>query len=177
MLNRALEPHGCGTFHTADSGGKRGNLTLVSISPVQAEKIESPGTTASYYAWGVEQIAGDIKESVARVSEVAFDASENANIPSVSYEVITSQRARVLRALQRPSSAHCLVHTLHASVVYQHVESDTSFFGSSELSTPLEQHIRPTIAPSSQCCYCANALLHQIAGIQPSTCVTKYKYV
>ena len=54
---------------------------------MQAEKIESPSTTASYYAWGVEQIAGDIKESVSRVSEVAFDASENANIPTVSYEV------------------------------------------------------------------------------------------
>ena len=53
----------------------------------QAEKVESPGTTPSYYAWGVEQIAGDIKESAARVSEMAFDASENANIPTVSYEV------------------------------------------------------------------------------------------
>jgi len=49
--------------------------------------VESPGTTPSYYAWGVEQIAGDIKESAARVSEMAFDASENANIPTVSYEV------------------------------------------------------------------------------------------
>jgi len=54
---------------------------------LQAEKVESPGTTPSYYAWGVEQIAGDIKESAARVSEMAFDASENANIPTVSYEV------------------------------------------------------------------------------------------
>ena len=53
----------------------------------QAEKVESPGTTPTYYSWGVEQIAGDIKESVARVSEMAFDASENANIPTVSYEV------------------------------------------------------------------------------------------
>ena len=42
----------------------------------------------------MEQIAGDIKESVARVSEVAFDASENANIPSVSYEVTTGGHFR-----------------------------------------------------------------------------------
>ena len=79
---------------------------MTHVSPVQAEKIESPGTTASYYAWGVEQIAGDIKESVARVSEVAFDAAENANIPSVSYEVTTSQRVTIWRA--QNNRAHCV---------------------------------------------------------------------
>lgn len=49
--------------------------------------MEHPCTTKSYYDWGLEQIAADIKESVSRVSEGAFDPEENANIPNVSYEV------------------------------------------------------------------------------------------
>ena len=78
----------------------------------QAEKIESPGTTDSYYAWGVEQIAGDIKESVARVSEMAFDASENANIPTVSYEVGGRVQHVGLKVLSPP--VRCLTTLVEA---------------------------------------------------------------
>lgn len=43
--------------------------------------------TASYNSWAVDQVAGDIKEAICRVSDSAFDPSENANIPTVTYEV------------------------------------------------------------------------------------------
>lgn len=65
--------------------------------------MEHAGTTKSYYGWGVEQIAADIKESVSRVSESPFDPAENASIPNVSYEVHPSAAScslpkRVVRA-------------------------------------------------------------------------------
>ena len=47
------------------------------------------GLTDSFCKFHVEQIAADIKESVGRVSDLPFNASENANIPTVSYEVGT----------------------------------------------------------------------------------------
>jgi hypothetical protein len=43
--------------------------------------------TGSYNRWGVEQVAGDVKEAICRVSDSAFDPGENANIPTVTYEV------------------------------------------------------------------------------------------
>lgn len=43
--------------------------------------------TDSYNRWGVEQVAGDVKEAICRVSDSAFDPGENANIPTVTYEV------------------------------------------------------------------------------------------
>jgi hypothetical protein len=43
--------------------------------------------TDSYNRWGIEQVAGDVKEAICRVSDSAFDPGENANIPTVTYEV------------------------------------------------------------------------------------------
>jgi len=54
--------------------------------PVQVEE-RKPKMTASYNSWAVDQVAGDIKEAICRVSDSAFDPSENANIPTVTYEV------------------------------------------------------------------------------------------
>jgi hypothetical protein len=58
--------------------------------------------TDSYNRWGVEQVAGDVKEAICRVSDSAFDPGENANIPTVTYEVSTCRRQ------QQPP---CWVHT------------------------------------------------------------------
>jgi len=44
-----------------------------------------PGTTDSYRRWVVEGVGADIKEAICRVSDSAFNAEENANIPTVTY--------------------------------------------------------------------------------------------
>ena len=49
--------------------------------------LDIPLTTASYRQYQLEQIGADIKESICRVSDGPFDAEQNANIPTVSYEV------------------------------------------------------------------------------------------
>ncbi len=54
---------------------------------VQVQDIGLKGLTDSFCNFHVEQVAADIKESIGRVSDLAFNASENANIPTVSYEV------------------------------------------------------------------------------------------
>lgn len=55
------------------------------------------GLTDSFCRFHVEQIAADIKESVGRVSDLPFNASENANIPTVSYEVGTLRMPLLLQ--------------------------------------------------------------------------------
>lgn len=59
-----------------------------------SEQVEDrePKMTDSYNRWGVEQVAGDVKEAICRVSDSAFDPGENANIPTVTYEVSTCRR-------------------------------------------------------------------------------------
>ena len=49
--------------------------------------LDYPLTTSSYRQYQLEQIGADIKESICRVSDGPFDAEQNANIPTVSYEV------------------------------------------------------------------------------------------
>ena len=49
--------------------------------------LEYPLTASSYRQYHLEQIGADIKESICRVSDGPFDAEQNANIPTVSYEV------------------------------------------------------------------------------------------
>lgn len=48
---------------------------------------KAPPTTDSYTAWGIQQVAGDIKEALCRVSDSPFDPRENASIPTVAYEL------------------------------------------------------------------------------------------
>ena len=49
--------------------------------------MDGSATTASFKQFHVDQIAADMKESICRVSDGPFDAQENVNIPTVSYEV------------------------------------------------------------------------------------------
>ena len=50
-------------------------------------RLDLPGTADSYRRWTVEGVAADLKEAICRVSDSAFNAEENANIPTVTYEV------------------------------------------------------------------------------------------
>ena len=61
-------------------------LCVMNSTPEQVEDRE-PKMMDSYNRWGVEQVAGDVKEAICRVSDSAFDPGENANIPTVTYEV------------------------------------------------------------------------------------------
>ena len=53
----------------------------------QVQDVGLKGLRDSFCNYHVEQIAADIKESIGRVSDSSFNANENANIPTVSYEV------------------------------------------------------------------------------------------
>ena len=61
--------------------------------------MEAPHTTASFKQFDMEQTAADIKETICRVSDAAFDAKENANIPAVDYEVGSKQYEQYLMLL------------------------------------------------------------------------------
>jgi Actin len=60
--------------------------------------------TDSYNQWGVEQVAGDAKEAICRVSDSAFDPGENANIPTVTYEVRRLRAAAAHRDMHNCST-------------------------------------------------------------------------
>ena len=49
--------------------------------------LDFPGTTASYTAYAVSQLAADIKETTARVNDGPFDAAANASMPTASYDL------------------------------------------------------------------------------------------
>ncbi|KAK9815679.1 hypothetical protein WJX72_007893 [[Myrmecia] bisecta] len=53
----------------------------------EVEDLDVPHTTESFKQFHREQIAADIKEAICRVSDGPFDANENANIPTVNYEL------------------------------------------------------------------------------------------
>ncbi|KAL4451638.1 hypothetical protein ABPG75_007300 [Micractinium tetrahymenae] len=57
--------------------------------------VDAPGTTASYRQWCVEAIAADIKDTICRVSDNVFDPEENANIPTVMYELPDGQEIAI----------------------------------------------------------------------------------
>jgi hypothetical protein len=59
---------------------------LETVRRWQVVRLDLPGTTDSYRRWVVEGVAADIKEAICRVSDSAFNAEENANIPTVTYE-------------------------------------------------------------------------------------------
>lgn len=54
----------------------------------QVHETAAANTTASFRQFHVDQIAADMKESICRVSDNPFDAQDNFNIPTVSYEVL-----------------------------------------------------------------------------------------
>jgi len=58
--------------------------------------VDGSGTTASFRQFHVDQIAADMKDSICRVSDGPFDAQENVNIPTVSYEVSPLLHARTV---------------------------------------------------------------------------------
>lgn len=74
---------------------------------LQVEERE-PKMMDSYNRWGVETVAGDIKEAICRVSDSAFNPAENANIPTVTYEVALG------RARFGPRSALPCLHRFDA---------------------------------------------------------------
>lgn len=55
----------------------------------------------SYNSWAVEAVAGDVKEAICRVSDSAFDPAENANIPTVTYEVSGGCRSAIALQCER----------------------------------------------------------------------------
>lgn len=76
----------------------------------QVTPLDLPGTTASYRAYAVAAVAADIKETLARVSDGEFDAGENAQMPTQSYELpdgttveLGADRLNVPEALFSPS--------------------------------------------------------------------------
>lgn len=61
----------------------------------EVDHLDFPGTTDSYKAFQVESICQDIKHTICRVSDTPFDPEENANIPTVSYELPDGQEIHV----------------------------------------------------------------------------------
>lgn len=59
------------------------------------EDLSHPHTSPSFHSYHVEQVAADIKESICRASDTAFDEAANLNIPTVSYELPDGQEIHV----------------------------------------------------------------------------------
>ncbi|KAK9825720.1 hypothetical protein WJX74_001082 [Apatococcus lobatus] len=86
----------------------------------EVQDVGLKGLTDSFCKFHVQQIAADIKESIGRVSDLPFSASENANIPTVNYELpdgneiqIGPERFNVPEVLLQPS----LLQSTFAGVV------------------------------------------------------------
>lgn len=85
LLNRAMKA----------SITKKGVLIRPHLSFKRVEKApgqweveeREPKMADSYNSWAVEQVAGDVKEAICRVSDSVFDPAENVNIPTVTYEL------------------------------------------------------------------------------------------
>ncbi|GAX83114.1 hypothetical protein CEUSTIGMA_g10540.t1 [Chlamydomonas eustigma] len=61
----------------------------------QIQEISRPSILPSFKTYQIDQISGDIKESICRVSDQLFDDSVNSNIPTVSYELPDGQEIHV----------------------------------------------------------------------------------
>jgi len=57
--------------------------------------LDLPNTTESYRLYRMRAIASDIKESVCRVPDTAFDEVAYANVPTTSYELPDGQTIEV----------------------------------------------------------------------------------
>lgn len=53
----------------------------------QVTELAFPNTTQSYRDWSVMNVVNDVKRSIFRVSETAFDVKKNVNIPSAMLEL------------------------------------------------------------------------------------------
>ncbi|PSC76501.1 Actin-related 4 isoform B [Micractinium conductrix] len=85
----ALEARGNAVRPRYEFTRKEGPGGKLEVVPVDAP------STASYRRWCVEAIAGDVKDAICRVSDNAFDPEENANIPTVTYELPDGQEIAV----------------------------------------------------------------------------------
>lgn len=87
--------------HAVESKGTkvhpRFEFRRVEVSPgkFNVEYTDLPKTTASYRAYQVESIVQDIKQTICRVSETPFSPDDNANIPTVTYELPDGQEIQV----------------------------------------------------------------------------------
>eukprot|EP01006_Ploeotia_vitrea_P054728 TRINITY_DN67919_c4_g2_i1.p1 TRINITY_DN67919_c4_g2~~TRINITY_DN67919_c4_g2_i1.p1 ORF type:complete len:487 (+),score=236.03 TRINITY_DN67919_c4_g2_i1:37-1461(+) len=69
--------------------------TVVGTGRLSFEILDLPGTTQTYFRHMQLDVLRDLKESVVRISEVAFDPVANANIPPVEYELPDGNVLRV----------------------------------------------------------------------------------
>ncbi|EEE68011.1 hypothetical protein OsJ_25972 [Oryza sativa Japonica Group] len=69
--------------------------------------LDLPNTTESYKLYCMRAIASDIKESVCRVPDTAFDEVAYANVPTTSYELPDGQ---LVGHLMNPTSLNCHGH-------------------------------------------------------------------
>eukprot|EP00898_Chlorokybus_atmophyticus_P003530 jgi/Chlat1/4178/Chrsp27S04278 len=79
---------------------------------LEIEEVDLPHTMESYRQYMQMQIVADIKESICRVSESAFDEAASANMPTMSYELpdgnvveIGADRFKLPEVLFNPSIA------------------------------------------------------------------------
>ena len=91
---------------TADQG----HGATVGDTEFQVIDLDFPKTTESYRRYCVSNIVRDCKESILRVSEVAYDEGLNANVPTMSYELpdghvveIGPERFRIPESMYDPS--------------------------------------------------------------------------
>lgn len=73
------------SFKKVDRGG----------GAIVAEDVEVKGITDSYRQYRIDEICQDAKQAICRVSETPFDPEENAQIPTVSYELPDGQEIQV----------------------------------------------------------------------------------
>ncbi len=86
--------------------------------------MDGSATTASFKQFHVDQIAADMKESICRVSDGPFDAQENVNIPTVSYEV--SPLLCILPPAPVSGIQGELILPLHAAVLLVQTSSNST---------------------------------------------------
>jgi actin-like protein 6A len=69
---------------------KEGEGGVMEVTP-----LDVPKTTESYRRFMQEAVAADIKESVCRVYDGAFDEEQTKNMPTVAYELPDGQEIQV----------------------------------------------------------------------------------
>ena len=118
-------------------------------------RLDLPGTADSYRRWTVEGVAADLKEAICRVSDSAFNAEENANIPTVTYEVcaIALLDAPAHEAGSLPGQDVCCELTSHNVHAMQLPDGTEIQVGPDRFKVP-EVLFQPVWAFSSHTCMC-----------------------
>ncbi|XP_024383760.1 actin-related protein 4 [Physcomitrium patens] len=93
--------------------------------------LDPPNTTDSYYAYAQRAIVADIKESICRVPDSAFDDSSYANIPTTPYELpdgqiieVGADRFKISDILFNPT----IIQTIPGMENFS-TEAGTTFYG------------------------------------------------